>query len=48
MRGHRRAQNPQDCMAGLPSTVMAAQVAAIHFPETKQCLRRFWKMDGRD
>jgi hypothetical protein len=28
--------------------VMAALVAAIHFPETGRYLHRFWKMDGRD
>jgi hypothetical protein len=31
-----------------PSTVMATQVAAIHFPEAEWYLHRFWKMDGRD
>jgi hypothetical protein len=30
------------------STVMAALVAAIHFPEADRCLHGFWKMDGRD
>ena len=28
--------------------VMAALVAAIHFPETEQNCSRFWKMDGPD
>jgi hypothetical protein len=27
---------------------MAALVAAIHFPETKQNYARLWKMDGPD
>ncbi|MBS0273785.1 MAG: hypothetical protein JSR55_05155 [Proteobacteria bacterium] len=30
------------------STVMAAQVAAIHFPEAEQNDYRLWKMGGRD
>jgi hypothetical protein len=29
-------------------TVMAAPVAAIHFPETEQNYYRLWKMDGSD
>ena len=28
-------------------SVMAGFIPAIHFPETCQFLRRFWKMDGR-
>jgi len=31
-----------------PNFVMAALVAAIHFPEAERSLHRFWKMDGRD
>jgi hypothetical protein len=30
------------------TTVMAALVAAIHFPETEPNYQRFWKMDGPD
>jgi hypothetical protein len=28
-------------------SVMAGFIPAIHFPETRQYLCRFWKMDGR-
>jgi hypothetical protein len=31
-----------------PPNVMAALVAAIHFPEAVQGAIRLWKMDGRD
>ena len=32
----------------IPKTVMAALVAAIHFPEAVFFLLGFWKMDGPD
>jgi hypothetical protein len=46
----RLFEEPARLHAGshIPSTVMAAHVAAIHFPEAVQASFCLWKMDGPD
>ena len=44
----RHSARGEEVFSVLTNIVMAALVAAIHFPEADEVLHRLWKMDHRD